>query len=131
MKKPETNKTDKTFEVEYTEADRAEMREAGYAEDELPAPGKHAFRRARHITPRKEQKIKITMLIDADILDYFKERATAENAAPYQTQINNELRRVMETAGKAVADASATRSRQDFLNDTSFLRELKEKLATV
>ena len=36
------------------------------------------------------------MYLDADILDFFKERAKEPNASPYQTQINNELRAVME-----------------------------------
>ena len=86
--------------VEYTEADREELRQEGYAEDELPKLGKHTFRRARHITPRSEQKIKITMYVDGDILDFFKARAKEPNASPYQTQINNELRAVMENNGQ-------------------------------
>lgn len=41
-------------------------------------------------------KVRVTMYLDADVLEYFKRRAEAPNAAPYQTQINGELRRMME-----------------------------------
>jgi uncharacterized protein (DUF4415 family) len=43
-----------------------------------------------------EKKVRVTMYLDADVLEYFRGRAAQPNAAPYQTQINNELRRVME-----------------------------------
>lgn len=122
MNKPETNST-KTLEVEYTKADLDELRREGYSEKELPKLGKHIFRRARHITPRKEQKIKITMLLDADILDFFKERAKEPNAAPYQTQINNELRAVMRK--NSVEDEVVTVS---MLDNPAFIAALAEKL---
>lgn len=52
-----------------------------------------------------DAKVKITMYLDADVLEYFKERAAQPNAAPYQTQINNELRAVMgRDAGEPYAD---------------------------
>ncbi len=44
-------------------------------------------------------KVRVTMYLDADVLAYFKQRAEAPNAAPYQTQINNELRALMERGG--------------------------------
>ncbi len=125
MKTPETNTTDKSFEIEYTDADIQEMRESGYSEDELPTVGKHTFRRARHITPRHEQKIKITMYVDADILDFFKERAKEPNASPYQTQINNELRAVMNRKQTEVEDEVVTVS---MLDNPAFISALAEKL---
>ena len=125
MTTPETNTTNKTFEVEYTDADIQEMRESGYSEDELPSIGKHTFHRARHITPRREQKIKITMYVDADILDFFKERAKAPNASPYQTQINNELRAVIERKQTQITDEVVTLS---MLDNPVFISALAEKL---
>lgn len=122
MNKPETNST-KTFEVEYTKADLEELRQAGYSEAELPKLGKHTFRRARHLSPRKEQKIKITMYLDGDILDFFKERAKEPNSSPYQTQINNELRAVMER--NASKDEFVTIS---MLENPAFISALAEKL---
>ncbi len=73
----------------------------------------------------KNCKVKITMYIDADILEYFKNRAIQPNAAPYQTQINNELRKIMENG-----DASAGNV-YNLLEDKSFLKALKEKLDLV
>jgi len=72
----------------------------------------------------KNIKVKVTMFLDADILEYFKARAMRENAAPYQTQINNELRRVMESDKKTVVDQTA----ESLLNNESFIEELKKKL---
>ena len=80
---------------------------------------------ARHITPRREQKIKITMYVDADILDFFKERAKAPNASPYQTQINNELRAVIERKQTQITDEVVTLS---MLDNPVFISALAEKL---
>jgi len=44
----------------------------------------------------RNTKIRVTIYLDSDVLKYFKERAAQPNAAPYQTQINQELRTVME-----------------------------------
>jgi len=63
----------------------------------------HGLRRIprRHVTEPSEVKlsdckVRVTIYLDADVLEYFKDRAAQPNAAPYQTQINAELRRVME-----------------------------------
>lgn len=45
--------------------------------------------------PRRT-KIRVTLYLDKDVLYHFKERAAQPNAAPYQTQINQELHTVME-----------------------------------
>ena len=62
----------------------------------------------RHVTAPGEAKlsdckVRVTMYLDADVLEYFKGRATQPNAAPYQTQINQELRTVMEGGSGAYA----------------------------
>jgi uncharacterized protein (DUF4415 family) len=77
-------------------------------------------------TDPKNCKVKITTYLDADVLEFFKKRAEQPNAAPYQTQINNELRRVMENGSVVTA-----RVEKDILNDKKFLKALKKKLATV
>ena len=84
------------------------------------------FTTPKGATDIKNCKVKISMYLDADILEYFRARAESPDAAPYQTQINNELRRIMEadTNGKAKLEPS-------ILDDTEFLRALKEKLETV
>lgn len=41
-------------------------------------------------------KVKVTIYLDLDVLNYFKACAAQPNAAPYQTQINSELRNILE-----------------------------------
>ncbi len=82
--------------LEITQEQYDEAMAKGWTEDDILPPGKHIFRRqTRKIEPR-EAKIKMTMFIDGDILQHFKKRAETPNAAPYQTQINRELRAAME-----------------------------------
>lgn len=76
-------------------------------------------------TDLKNCKVKITMYIDADILEYFKNRAIQPNAAPYQTQINNELRKVTESV------TGKNGNIDDLLKNDKLLKALKEKLETV
>ena len=57
-------------------------------------------------TNLSECKVRLTMYLDADVLEYFKERAAHPHAAPYQTQINAELRAVMERGGNGAPYSS-------------------------
>lgn len=127
MKKQETPTTDETFEVEYTEADIQEMRENGYSEDELPSVGKHTFRRSRHIVPRKEQKLKVTIMLDADVLDFYKAQAAKAGNLPYQTQINRELRRAMEKSQNPKSQVVT----MEMLENPKFLSDLADRLKKV
>lgn len=77
-------------------------------------------------TDLRNCKVKVSMYIDADVLEYFKQRAHLPNAAPYQTQINSELRKVMENGA---TDTEIIE--KDILNNEKFLKALKEKLETV
>jgi uncharacterized protein (DUF4415 family) len=85
-----------------------------------------SFKAKANATSSENCKVKISMYLDSDILTYFRQRAEQPNAAPYQTQINNELRKIMEadSLGKTSLDKS-------ILDDTEFLRALKQKLETV
>jgi len=82
-----------------------------------------SFKAKPGATNLKNCKVKVTMYIDADVLEYFKLRAEQPNAAPYQTQINNELRKVMENSSADVKDS--------LLNNKRFLKALKKKLETI
>jgi len=115
--------TDSMFEATTTVEDQQKMRSKGVSEDEIPPVGVRRYRRSRfHIKPR-DAKVKISLYIDGDILEYFRKRAEPPQAAPYQTQINNELRKIMET------DVQENGSLEnDILNNEEFLRALKEKL---
>jgi uncharacterized protein (DUF4415 family) len=70
-------------------------------------------------------KTRITLYLDNDVLAYFKSRAAGRHAAPYQTQINNELRAVMErdTTGRAAPYEA-------LVNDEAFIAAVAAKLAT-
>jgi uncharacterized protein (DUF4415 family) len=124
---------EKTKERYYTvtEAEYQEELAKGLSEDEVMKPGKYRvipsrFRPKPGDTDLRNCKVKVTMYIDADVLEYFKTRAEQPNAAPYQTQINNELRKVMESE-----TSNAVRGADDILNNTKFLKALKKKLETV
>ena len=127
MKKPETNSTAKTYESEYTEQDIDEMREKGVSEEYLPSVSKHTFRRSRFITKRSEQKIKVTIMLDADVLDFYKEQAAKPGNLPYQTQINRELRKTMEKAKQPQSEVVT----MEMLENPAFLSELANKLKKV
>lgn len=98
----------------------------GWTDDDMLRPGTYKVRRSRFINKEKGAKAKISLYLDSDILEYFRERADAPNAAPYQTQINNELRRIMENDSREIASIE-----NDILSNDEFLRALKEKLETV
>lgn len=124
MTRQEHNSTSKTINVEYTEQDIQEMREQGVPEDELPRIGLHKFRRSSFTVKRSDQKIKISIYLDADVLDFFKEQAAKPNSAPYQTQINNELRIAMERKQQTQGEVVTL----TMLENPEFLSTLAEKL---
>ena len=66
-------------------------------------------------------KVRVTMYLDLDVLNYFKERAAAANAAPYQTQINSELRRIMERNDNGAPYSS-------LLDDDRFIAAIAERV---
>jgi uncharacterized protein (DUF4415 family) len=80
--------------------------------------------RQRHpdYDPEKvEKKVRVTMYLDADVLEYFKGRAAQPNAAPYQTQINGELRTVMERNDGGGSYSS-------LVNDDRFISAVAERV---
>ena len=98
--------------VDVSEAEHHADLARGLQEDEVLKPGRHTFRRGGFLTRHGHKsgqatapvKVRISINLDLDILNYFKQRATQPNAAPYQTQINNTLREVMER--QQTADSS-------------------------
>jgi len=119
---------DKKLTYIVTEEEYREELAGGLTEDEVMKPGvckviPSRFRPRPGETDLKNCKVKVSMYLDADILNYFKARAEQPNAAPYQTQINGELRRVMENAPTPVDEG--------ILNNKKFLKALKKKLETV
>jgi len=58
--------------------------------------------------------------LDQDVVDYFKQATEQSGALPYQTQINQTLRRAIESEG--LEDIEALKAR--LLEDPEFLRKL-------
>ncbi|MEZ5345074.1 MAG: BrnA antitoxin family protein [Pyrinomonadaceae bacterium] len=75
-------------------------------------------------TSLSDCKVRITINLDADVLEYFKQRAESPNAAPYQTQINAELRKIMGRDSGEFLDSTAN----NLLQDENFIAALKDKL---
>jgi uncharacterized protein (DUF4415 family) len=48
----------------------------------------------------RHTKIRVNIFLDEEIIKYFKRRANKPNTQPYQTQINAELRRIMEGSAR-------------------------------
>lgn len=95
----------KTKTVTLTRKDHADALREGAVPEYALKPGRHTFRQnsfqKRHpdFNPQRPDKVAISIKLDRDIIDFFKERAAAPNAAPYQTQINTALRQMMERGG--------------------------------
>jgi uncharacterized protein (DUF4415 family) len=68
----------------------------------------------------KHSKVRITIMLDGDVLAAFKAEAEAPGAVPYQTRINQVLRQHIE-GGSSPAAA--------LLDDEAFIGRLAERLA--
>ncbi|MCI0389149.1 MAG: BrnA antitoxin family protein [Acidobacteria bacterium] len=106
---------------EITEAEYRASLAKGLDEETLLKPGRHKFIRGgfKKMHPDydpRTAKVKISMYIDKDILNFFRARAAKPHAAPYQTQINQALREFMERSASA-----ATTGRTDLLEDEEFV----------
>jgi len=71
--------------------------------------------RARHT------KVRITIMLDLDVLDFFKKQAAKPGAQPYQTQINQALREYVSLGHSPLRD--------DLLKDERFIARLSESVA--
>ena len=80
-------KTDVIIEVSDREYARALSR--GANPENTLKPGKHVFRRGgfleRHPETRSSTKVSVSIRLDSAVLEFFKSKASAPNAAPYQT----------------------------------------------
>jgi uncharacterized protein (DUF4415 family) len=115
--------------IEYTDEDVAKMRAEGIDEDAIPSVGKHVFKRVspNKVASRTDAKARINIYIDLDVIEHFRKRAAKPNAAPYQTQINAELRDIMErdiARERSEIDETAKR----LLSDDEFIDMLSKRL---
>ena len=80
--------------------------------------------------PPKREREKITIVIDSDILDFFRTRATQPDSPKYQAQINNELRRIVE-ANKQTNRSGLNPIESSILENEFFVKALKKKMKNV
>lgn len=73
-------------------------------------------------------KVQISIKLDQEVLEFFKRRAAAPNAAPYQTQINNELRAVMEREQPA---SPAVLPFVSLVENPAFIQAVAQKVAAL
>jgi uncharacterized protein (DUF4415 family) len=107
----------------------------GLQEEEVLKPGRHTFKRgaflARHGLKADEElsrvKVRISINLDLDVLEYFKQRAAQPNAAPYQTQINHALREVMEREHEQSVMTLSTQA-EALLADPRFIEAVVERV---
>ena len=110
-------KKEEHFEI--TEEDYRRDLAQGADPEHAPLPGKYVGRRGTFLEKHPEakpKKVKIDIYLDSDIVNYFRHLASKPDAAPYQTQINSALRRVME------ADTEAQKS--ELLRDEEFIKQV-------
>jgi len=76
------------------------LEEAVAIESGKMAPARVTIREAPN---KNTRKVRINIMLDDDIIEYFKQRAALPNAAPYQTQINQALRDVISGKRRSTA----------------------------
>jgi uncharacterized protein (DUF4415 family) len=120
-------KTDKELILEVTQEEYDEAMAKGWNDDDIQKPGKHKYRRTTRVAKPSESKVKITMWLDGDILMHFQKRAAPSNAAAYQTQINAELRKIME---KDLSDEAVeiNKNIETLTTNKEFIRAVAEQL---
>lgn len=72
-------------------------------------------------------KVRITISLDKDVIDFFKSEAKHPGAFPYQTQINHALRQLIEKRHDASHD-DIEKLKSELLNDMAFIHELAKKV---
>lgn len=98
---------------------------------EFEKRGLKRISRPRHVDEilkrKSENKGRITIYLDAEIIEHFKEAAKNQGEG-YQTLINRTLREILVAGNMA---GSVYNLQNNLLNDRNFLTELKAKLETV
>jgi uncharacterized protein (DUF4415 family) len=75
----------------------------------------------------RPMKVRITITLDQDLVEHFKAEATKPGALPYQTQINQTLRKAL--TGEELRSEQTAAIKAALLKDPDFLREMAHRLA--
>lgn len=70
-------------------------------------------------------KVRITILLDEDVIDYFKNESERSGALPYQTQINQALRGLIE---KRQNTSEIDALKAELLHDRVFICALAKEI---
>lgn len=132
MKRFIMSKTDKELILEVTQEEYDEAMKKGWTDDDIQKPGKYKFRRTTRVAKPEDIlpsniKVQVTLRLDLDILEHFKKRASPSTAAPYQTQINAELRKIME-CDLANETTEIKKSIEELTSNKEFIRAVAEQL---
>ena len=109
--------------------------QAGVEEEFLYHPGRSSRvpRKHRHDakpgeTDLRNVKVGIHIKLDADIIEFFKARATEPNAAPYQTQINTALREIVDNRAAQTSPRLVEAIAGRLLHDPTFIKSVRSKM---
>ena len=74
----------------------------------------------------RPMKVRITITLDQDLVDHFKAEAAKPGALPYQTQINQALRKAV--TGEEVRPEQTKALKTALLEDPEFLRAVAHQI---
>ncbi len=72
----------------------------------------------------KDCKIRVNIMLDTDIVEFFKAQAANKGSLPYQTQISQALRQFVESANQPKNEAMTL----NMLDNPAFISALAERL---
>ncbi len=73
-------------------------------------------------------KIRITIALDKEVVDYFKSEAKHPGAFPYQTQINQALRQLIGKTITIKSRENMEELKKELLHDPSFIQKLLKEI---
>jgi uncharacterized protein (DUF4415 family) len=79
-----------------------------------------------HDAVERPMKVRITITLDQDLVEHFKAEAAKPGALPYQTQINQTLRKAM--MGEELRPGQQEAIKAALLQDSDFVRALAQQL---
>ena len=71
-------------------------------------------------------KVRITILLDKDVIDHFKSESNDKGALPYQTQINQALRHLIDQPHSNAENVTEIKS--TLLHDKTFINEVAKRV---
>lgn len=93
---------------------------AGLDSKKLKRLPRGSFLASKGATEPRNTKVRISILVDLDVLNFFKDQASKAGALAYQTQINQILRAYVED--KAEPDAAR------LVHDDRFIRAVAKRV---